>query len=487
VARLVGYLRVSHVGNRPSDRFHSPAEQTEEIEAWAMRHGHEVHFLDAELDAKGANPDRPILRQAVEGIKDGRWDGMVVAYLSRAGRDLRLMLDLWDEVEAKNVGGVVYFARENIDGSTSHGRMQRNILASVAQYELEERREGFERAAKGATEAGIWQRRQTPRGYSKDPETRRLVPNDDADSVRQAAADYLSGVSLVRISRKLGMTASGVRAMLRNRVYLGELKVRSYVKLKAHEPILDPGTFEAVQAKLASASRPPRSDQPVMLLAGLARCAACGHIMTRSRSHQHPIYRCVKNHSGVVCPAPAGIICARIEPYVEEVALLQLERMKISATMACGVETAHKDLGLAEAELSSYLEAVDMAGISAPDAAAGMRKRRERVEGCKARLQREQARIPTMPVIESGAEIWRDLNPAERNELLRSLLSAVGIRSVGPGVKVPISERVRIWSFGADLRLPGGRNGTASGIVPLPWPDVDGVDVLGISGGKDSL
>lgn len=282
---LAGYLRVSHVGGRAPDRLYSPVEQTEEIKVWARGRGHRVDLLPPELDGKGDDPSRPILRRAVEGVKAGRYSGVVVAYLSRSGRDLRLMLDLWDEVEG--AGGAVYFAREKIDGSTPSGRLQRNLLASIAQHELEERREGFERATKSAVERGIWQRRQTPRGYDRDPKTRRLVENKDTDSVRGAARDFLAGVPIVELGRRLGMTPGGVRAMLRNRVYLGELRVRTYVKTEAHEPILKPGVFEAVQAKLDSASRPPRGSQAPMLLAGLVRCASCGHVMTRGNSGGH--------------------------------------------------------------------------------------------------------------------------------------------------------------------------------------------------------
>lgn len=480
---LVGYLRVSHVGSRQKT-LRSPDEQKAEISTWASAHGHKVEFLEAELDRKGSDASRKIFRQGVEGVKAGRYSGLVVAYLSRAGRDLRLMLDLWDEVEG--AGGVFYSARENIDASTPNGKLQRNIRASIDQHELEERRDGFERAAKGAVEQGIWQRRQTPRGYDKDPETRRLVPNADAEAVRETARDYLAGTPVVRLAENLGMTGGGIRALLRNRVYLGELKVRSYVNPEAHEPIVDHGTFEAVQAKLDSGSRPPRSSAPTMLLAGLVRCASCGHVMTRARSNRDLIYRCPTLHSGERCPRPTAISCQRIDPYVEEIALGQLERMSISASMASGVGDAQQEVASAEAELSSYLEAVDMAGISAPDAAAGMRSRREKVEAARERLRSELARTPSLPAIEGGAEIWPGLSPSEKNELLRSLLAAVGVRPVGAGARVSVPGRVRVWRYGAEVRLPGGRTGAAAGIVPLPWPDVDGVDVLGIPGVEDA-
>src|SRR5688500_6291503 len=99
MAHLAAYRRVSGTKGRKGPSFRAPTEQREEIERWASARGHTVDMLDPELDRKGDDPDRPILRQAVEGVVDGTYAGVVVAYLSRAGRSLRLMLDLWDEVE----------------------------------------------------------------------------------------------------------------------------------------------------------------------------------------------------------------------------------------------------------------------------------------------------------------------------------------------------------------------------------------------------
>jgi DNA invertase Pin-like site-specific DNA recombinase len=490
MAHLAGYLRVSFVGTREADRFHSPQEQTEEIGAWAKGRAHTVDFLEAELDRKGSDPDRPILGQAVEGVKAGHWDGIVVAYLSRAGRGLRLMLDLWDEIEG--AGGAVYFARENLDGSTSSGRMQRNILASVAQYELEERRAGFERATKGAVERGIWQRKQTPRGYVKDPTTRKLVIDEQgAAEVKAAAADYLSGAYVTTLAERLGMTQGGVRALLRNRVYLGELKVRSYVKKKAHDPILDSLTFEAVQEKLNSGRRPPRSGEP-SLLAGLVRCRACGHLMVRyggkrSNGGSRKVYRCPKWHSGEVCPDPTAISCRRLDPFVEAVALRELRSLSGRASSVDAVQEVQLEVTEVEGELSAYLQAVDAAGIGSGDAAAGMRTRREKVDQARERLRAEMARVPRLPTFQKGDEIWGQLNIEERSDLLRSLFATVAIAAVGKGRNVPVTDRARLFRFGADVTLPRGRTGTASGIVPIPWPDLDDPRLVSVSGIEDAL
>lgn len=485
---LAGYLRVSHVGGRDQDpsRFHSPEEQTEEIEGWARAHNHRVEFLKPELDRKGGDASRPILRQAIEGVKAGRYGGVVVAYLSRAGRDLRLMLDLWDEVEG--AGGVVYFAREKIDGSTPSSRLQRNLLASIAQHELEERREGFERACKGAVERGIWQRRQTPRGYDRDKSSRRLIVNDAAEDVRWAANELLSGKPILGIAKVLGMTGGGVRAMLRNRVYLGELKVRSYVNPDAHEPILDPEIFAAVQDHLDNAARPARDPaNEKALLAGLARCVSCGHVMTRSGKNRSRNYICPTHHSGGKCPRPAAISCRRLDEHVEAAAILALENLRVAARTGDRVLAARQEVRDAEVELSAYLEAVDMAGVDSSDAAAGMRSRREKLDAAKEALQAEMAKVPRLPLIEGGSAVWETLTVSERNDLLRSLLAAVLVRPVGPGRLVSVAERARVLRHGADISLPRKRGSDPFGIIALPWPDADNVDVIRVPSIEESL
>jgi site-specific DNA recombinase len=134
-----------------------------------------------ELDVSGGVPlkQRPSLREAVEGVEQGRYSGIIVSYLSRLGRSVREQLAVWDRVE--QAGGRIVVVRERIDTSTPSGRYVRTILLANAERELEEYAERFENLRAWATTAGIWQRRQTPRGYSRDPDTRRLVPDERAD------------------------------------------------------------------------------------------------------------------------------------------------------------------------------------------------------------------------------------------------------------------------------------------------------------------
>jgi hypothetical protein len=281
------------------------------------------------------------------------------------------------------------------------------------------------------------------------------------------------------------MTPSGVRQLLSNRVYLGELRVGEHVNTDAHEPLVDVDLWESAQLTVP---RPGRRDRPPALLAGLARCAGCGHLLTRGGTTKYPAYTCPTNHSGGKCPEPAVVTVKLLDAHVERIALGQLARLSIKAMDGKGAEKARERLASAERELAAYLEAVSAAAVGAEAFAAGAKGRREAVDAATAELEAEVNRGRVTPFVGSGIDAWRDLGPADRNTLLRGLLSAVIVkRAGGRGARVPLEDRVRVLRFGADVRLPERRGGEASGIVPIPLPDADDPAVLGVPSAKDAL
>ncbi|PTL60649.1 recombinase family protein, partial [Paraconexibacter algicola] len=177
-----GVVRVSHMGARRSgaDDFHSERDQVAALERAVARLGGDLELLPAELGVSGGLPlaDRPSLLAAVEGVEAGRYRGIVVAYQSRLARDTLEEELIHRRVEA--VGGSVQFATGAVDGATIDGRLQRRLLGAFNAAERERHVERFADLREAATRAGIWQRRQTPAGYRRDPDTRRLVPDDRA-------------------------------------------------------------------------------------------------------------------------------------------------------------------------------------------------------------------------------------------------------------------------------------------------------------------
>lgn len=491
-APLAGYIRVSHIGRRDEndrDSFHSIDEQEAEIHRFATARALHVEMLPPDLDAKGSDPSRRIFREAIDGTKEGRYSGIVVAYISRAGRDLRLMLDLWDEIE--KAGGAVYCARESIDASTTSGRLQRNILASIAQAELEERRDGFEKSVAGAVAQGIWKQRQTPRGYDRHeqikghPLSRRLVPNAQREDVTHAFDDRAGGMAITALADRLHMTPSGVRQMLKNRVYLGELSERGYVNPKAHEPLVTLEQFESVQSTMARPSRRAVSSDPAML-AGLVHCSGCGHVMSRGGSERWLSYTCAVRHSGARCPEPAAVTVALLDAHVERIAIAELAKLTVVSSDGKSVEHARTALNASEAELGAYLAAVSAVDVGAKAFGAGARQRREAVDAARDQLRAALVLHPATPALSNGAAAWANLGARERNILLRALLLAVVVkRSGGRGSRIPLYQRVRVLAAGSDIALPARRGGEASGIVPIPLPDLHDPRVLRVPSGED--
>jgi DNA invertase Pin-like site-specific DNA recombinase len=480
-----GIVRVSHMGDRKAGahNVHTDREQVEAIRSATPR-GAELEVLPHELDVSGGLPldQRPSLFEAVEGVESGRFAGIILAYQSRLFRNVEEEEAVWRRVEA--AGGEVLFGLEQVDNKTVDGRMLRRIKSVQNTAERERHAENFERLRETSTKRGIWQRRQTPRGYRKDPHTRKLVPDARADEVRETFRAYLAGTTISELARRLRMTKSGVRQLLRNRVYLGELQVGKHVNPGAYDELIDIETFEGVQANLNSAVRPGRNGGAPALLAGLARCSSCGHLMTRTGSSGGPVYACPKRHSGKDCPDPAAVMMGRLDRYVIPIALRELARLRVSASEGNEVERDRAEMAATERELKAYLSAISAADVGAEAFAAGARERREKVEAVAERMRVKRARQRAVPQVGTGAEVWEDLNAHDRNALLRALLTAVVVRPTG-GQVVPIAQRVRVIAFGVEFALPRHGGGEAAGIVPIPFHDLDGVGVLGVPTSED--
>lgn len=473
-------VRVSHMGGRVAgaDNVHTDRDQIATAETYARTHGETLHILPSELDVSGGGKleDRPSLLAAVEGVERGEYSGIIVAYLSRLGRSVREQLRAWDRVEA--AGGRIIVVQEGIDTSTPTGRLQRTIMLGIAEHELELHADRFENLKASATERGIWQQKQTPRGYARDDATRRLVPDSSADDVRAAFRARIAGATIANVATDLGMTPAGARALLRNRTYLGELRVGPHFNPAAHEPLVDAETFDNAQQW---SPRPARRVGGPATLAGLVRCSACGHVMTRSTR----AYECRAHYGTEKCPAPAAMTVALLDAHVEALALPELARLRATGDEGDTIGPARATQAAAERELSAYLAAVSAADIGAEAFGVGARERAANVEAAKAAVRAETSQRPARVGGTLGAREYAELDGSERNALLRALLAGVIVkRAGGRGRRLPVGERVRVVAHGAPVDLLVNRGPVALGIVPV-WPDADTPGVLGVAAGED--
>ncbi|PTL55785.1 hypothetical protein C7Y72_19345 [Paraconexibacter algicola] len=311
------------------------------------------------------------------------------------------------------------------------------------------------------------------------------MPDDRADEVRAAFRARAAGRPVSEIADRLAMTTSGVRHLLANRVYLGELRVGEHVNEAAHEPLVTRDEWEAAQVRVARPARSPRArDREPALLSGIARCAACGHALIPGMSGRSRTYGCAVRHSGVRCPGPTTITRARLDEHVVAISLGELARLRVEAVRDDrDVDGARARLADAEADLRGYLEATAGLGVDPGALAAGALERQRRVDEARDGLRRLLAVRPVVPGVGDGAEAWGRLDGHGRALLLRALLEVVVVRSAGRGgrgARVPVEERVRVVAYGTGLfdRAPFERAHEPAGLRPILWPDLDDPGVL---------
>jgi DNA invertase Pin-like site-specific DNA recombinase len=124
------YVRVSH-------RDQSHASQMPDLERWAEAHdGHVEWFRDT---FTGRTMDRPGMSKLNDELRAGRLCRIVVWRLDRLGRTTRGLCQLFDELRERKVD--LASLKDGFSLDSPAGRLHARILASVAEYETEIRRE----------------------------------------------------------------------------------------------------------------------------------------------------------------------------------------------------------------------------------------------------------------------------------------------------------------------------------------------------------
>ncbi len=132
----IGYARVS------------TTDQDTALQLDALRKaGCEKFFEDR---ASGVKTDRPGLAEAVHYAREG--DTLTVWKLDRLGRSMKHLIEIITELEAKGVG--FRSITENIDTTTSGGRLVFHLFGALAQFERDLIRERTRAGLQAAEQRG---------------------------------------------------------------------------------------------------------------------------------------------------------------------------------------------------------------------------------------------------------------------------------------------------------------------------------------------
>ena len=183
---------------RVSTKEQTTETQVTQLTAYCQSRGwtHVAVFRDDGVS--GVRDNRPELDKLRERMLRGEFESVVVSKMDRLGGSLGMILRFWDEADAAGVRVIVI--DQGIDTSTPAGRLQRNMLAALAEFEreliLERTRAGIARA----------------RALGKKFGAPRRIPESAA---REILARRARGESLRLISQRMNVKLGAVRSVLR--------------------------------------------------------------------------------------------------------------------------------------------------------------------------------------------------------------------------------------------------------------------------------
>jgi len=264
--------------------FNSLDAQREACAAYVASQCHEGWQLDPTLyddgGYSGGNMERPAFKRLLADVESGRIQVIVIYKVDRLTRALS---DFARIVEVLDRNGASFVSiTQAFNTTTSMGRLTLNVLLSFAQFEREVTGERIRDKIAASKKKGMWMGGPVPMGY--DLHDRKLLINEaEADtirfifqrhvelrSLRELAADLKnkgirSKLRTMQDGRITGGQPYAIGALgylLRNVLYIGQIRHGDQIYEGEHEAIIPPELWEENQrlfCKLTNLSRPRKS------------------------------------------------------------------------------------------------------------------------------------------------------------------------------------------------------------------------------------
>ena len=282
----------------------------------------------------GGNLERPALQRLKEDIMEGKID-MIVTYrldrLSRSLLDFGVLQKFFEKYQVSFCS-----VTQQIDTSTSAGKMMLNILMSFSEYErlvIAERTRDKMAASK---KRGMWMGGYVPYGFYVK-EKKLYAHPEEAPVIKRIFKRFVEIQSPKQIAYELNRdgivprtgnpwTSTYISRILSNYTYVGDVLFKGNVTKGEHNGIVSRNVWERVREITASRVPYDRSRGVAELtvpLKGILRCGHCGCSMkpafTSKGKKRYCYYYCDQDTKRDKKTCPVGKIgAATIEATVRE-------------------------------------------------------------------------------------------------------------------------------------------------------------------------
>jgi len=443
--------------------------QREDAVAIAASRGFRVIAIHADNDtsARGRSK-RPGFDATLADVEAGNASVIIAWNMDRLTRNSRDRLRLIET--GRKAKALVVLARgSDIDLSTPSGRMTADILASVAQAEIETKSDRQKRANLQAVQRGRRVGGRRPFGFEQDGKTLRL---DEADAIRDGYHAYLAGSTLAAIARDWnarGFTAQkapwagySVAMILKNPRYMGWRGYAPADENRKGRPVIEAVTqaewpaivteniWHGVNGMLASKATSAVSRGGRYLLTGVAWCALCDVEGQPSTVHgggavrHYPMYRCSRTYGHVSRKAEP------IDRWVSAYAVARLSRkdareLLTSASSEPGIgelRAEYKSLLERKRKLAEDLALTDMDPGDYREMREAFRRRLGELETAMAGSGRASILRPLIDA-DNVEAMWDAMPRAHQRQVIDSIFT-VTLYPAGQGTRTFRPETVRV-------------------------------------------
>ena len=292
----------------------------------------------------GGNINRPALTKLLSDIKSKKIDVVVVYKIDRLSRsicDFAELSRIFDQYGTSFVA-----VTQDINTSTSSGRMMLNILVTFAQYEREVIADRIRDKMSASRRKGLWVGGVTPYGYQAVNKRLEIVP-EQAEIVKEIFQRYSETGSAKQVCNELN--AEGIRnrkgknftpaliyRMLDNHSYIGQVQYKGEVFPGEHAPIINEKLWNAVHEALhtnTSDGGGKKRQETTACLRGLLKCGHCGCSMgptyTGKKDKRYIYYICEKDYKR---PQPICPVRRIASGDIETLVIGQLQKLFSSST-----------------------------------------------------------------------------------------------------------------------------------------------------------
>src|SRR6266540_3472009 len=498
------YTRVSKLGERSEDNLRSPELQEAACRDWAARAGLEIGEVASDKNVSGSTAaEERKLGRLIEKIERGESEGIITSYLDRFARDVMASwLALKRITEA---GGRLVCVGDGFDSAAPGSKESMGYRMVAAEAYLDRTRANFLAAQNGAANRGVYLAAKPPFGYRRKDEVepeydgrgrlirdaRLVVDEEEAALVRELFGRRADGANfgeLLRFLEERGvrMSKTGIRALLANRAYVGEMEVQTARKGATRTvrgtwtTLVTEGEWQAAQRKAAFSPRDGSLARQARAH-GLVYCATCGKKLRVGAygkpGARKPTYVCTER----VCPAHPAIAASKLDMWLEGLlydALCDPEhsaRPYVAAVIegSDAYERALADVEDAQQDLAAYRDNVEVQRLLGIEGfAAGLATRMDALT--LARFIRrvvvkpaESRRLPRRPKLTK--EEWANPENAQAQAWLAANRAAVEERIVEVlFVGQPEPEPAEAPSHRARARSRSGGDGRGRAARPAP-------------------